>query len=74
MKEEGHNIPMIEDEPLLTDYEVLIFRASRCCKSIRDIIDYSNLFGLTDNLMFVENVTFLKEAIEDDEKLDGEND
>jgi hypothetical protein len=64
MKEEGHPVDVLDDEPLISVYEGQIIKASGMCNSISDIYYIAKSYGFIDIPEFIDLVSACKEHIE----------
>ncbi len=63
MKAAGHRVKLLENQPQVDIYEMLIIR-SRALGSVSDIIDYGILKGVYDIEEFVDLVLYCKQQKE----------
>ena len=63
MRKEGHSVQILDDEPIMNDYETLIFEAVPISETMSEQVFFAGQKGITDTMMFSELVVFLKEEI-----------
>lgn len=60
LKAEGHDIRILDDEPLLNPYEMAILRGAQTCEHVADIIAYGQINGVPDLVEYVDLVAYCK--------------
>lgn len=65
MKEEGHNVPLLDSEPLLGNYEHFVMDSANKCESITDIVTWGKINMVQDLPDFVDLVIYCRRRMKE---------